>query len=317
MANVPQELSTICRFCLCQNVKLLLPIVKTLHTLLTIEDIERFTGIEIDPTNLSYTVCLECINKLKISTDFRSLCLTNDVRFKLLHSMLISSARSTPHVPIVCIDTSDDDDDPMDCDSFDRSFSGKARNREMLNAAMQGRKSPMEEIITIEDDHHYSANHIELGESSLGSEEEDSDPEDYKNTRLNPCYPVVYGAKKKLGKRKAHLCDACGKWATDLSYHYQTHATEPTFACPHCPTMTKQKNSLVSHIKAVHMKMITKTCEICGKGFIHHKTYRYHMRSHQSEGTTFECKECSKQFIHPSGLEQHMKKCHSIAYKLA
>ncbi|XP_050080792.1 zinc finger protein 37-like [Anopheles maculipalpis] len=318
MANVPQELSTICRFCLCQNVKLLLPIVKTLHTLLTIEDIERFTGIEIDPTNLSYTVCLECINKLKISTDFRSLCLTNDVRFKLLHSMLVSSAESAPHEPT-----------EMDYDSFeqnraehsyDESVSSQSHYGERIHTEkrteyrQQTRNTTKGQTAPGEDAHFYSANYIEPG-VTLVSDEEDIDEKDFIFTQLNTSHFPSVKYERQRGKRKLHLCNVCGIFVKHIPKHIINHEDDITEACPHCPVKMKQKTNLIAHIKTVHLKTINKTCEICGKGFVHHKTYRYHMKSHQDEGRVFECQSCLKTFSHSNALKDHFNRLHNIARK--
>ncbi|XP_050079669.1 zinc finger imprinted 3-like [Anopheles maculipalpis] len=119
----------------------------------------------------------------------------------------------------------------------------------------------------------------------------------------------------KVGKRiypKA-LCDVCGIMVCDINSHVRNHFPATFFPCPHCPVKMKGKTNLKSHIDTVHFKKVGKTCNICGKGFIHHKTYRYHMLGHQSEGKTFECKVCGKIFDKPCGLSDHCKRVHNLA----
>uniref|UniRef100_A0A182WG35 C2H2-type domain-containing protein n=1 Tax=Anopheles minimus TaxID=112268 RepID=A0A182WG35_9DIPT len=161
----------------------------------------------------------------------------------------------------------------------------------------------------------YCANYIEPG-VTLVSDEEDIDPRDLIYTALNPSYPRFGSCQRVKGKRRLHLCDFCGKMVIDISYHYFTHETEPTFACSYCPAKIKTRSSLLAHVKTVHLKTITKTCEICGKGFVHHKTYRYHMSAHKNEGNTYECKLCARTFSHPTGYQQHFKKFHKCINKL-
>ncbi|XP_049292176.1 PR domain zinc finger protein 5-like isoform X10 [Anopheles funestus] len=321
MANILRELSDICRFCLCQNVKQIIPIAKTLDKLLTVADIERFTGIQL--SNMSHAVCLECLNKLKMSAEFRTFCMSNDSRFQMLHSMLVESAEKEA---IECAESSDDDIDMLDFDGLDENDTKNSCNESVSSETykeeisyteehIKCRSQNMERVHDEKSAEDYSANYIEPG-VTLVSDEEDIDPRDLIYTALNPSYPRVGSCQRVKGKRRLHLCDACGKMVIDISYHYFTHATEATFACPHCPAMIKTKNSLLAHIKTVHFKMITKTCEICGKGFVHHKTYRYHMSAHKSEGDSYECKPCSRTFNHPSGYQQHLKRFHSISKKI-
>ncbi|XP_052889911.1 zinc finger protein 283-like [Anopheles moucheti] len=322
MANALRELSEICRFCLCQNERLLIPIAKTLDTLLTIEDIERFSGVKLSTT--SYAICLECINKLKMSVEFRILCLSNDSRFQMLRSMLMECVESKKNEAIECLDVSDDDIDMLNFDYMEESDSENKGNETLLTKTIDQENSYAEkhtgrsqksfntaydERTSMED---YSANFIEPG-VTLVSDEEDIDPKDLIYTPLNPSYPRVGSCQRVKGKRRLHLCDACGKMVIDIVYHFFTHATEANFACPHCPAKIKTKSSLAAHIKTVHLKTIMKTCEICGKGFVHHKTYRYHMNVHKSEGKTYECKPCSRTFSHLIGYQQHIKRFHSIS----
>ncbi|XP_049292177.1 zinc finger protein 846-like isoform X11 [Anopheles funestus] len=318
MASILRELSDICRFCLCQNVKLLIPIAKTLEKLLTIEDIERFTGIQL--SNMSHAVCLECINKLKMSAEFRTFCMSNDSRFQMLHSMLVESAEKEA---IECAESSDDDIDMLDFDGLDENDTKNSCNESVSSGTykeeisyteehIKCRSQNMERVHDEKSTEDYSANYIEPG-VTLVSDEEDIDPRDLIYTALNPSYPRM--DIRVRGKRKLHLCNICGIFVKHMPKHIINHEDDITEACPHCPVKMKQKANLVAHIKTVHLKTIGKTCEICGKGFVHHKTYRYHMKSHQDEGGVFECKACSKTFSHSNALKDHFNRLHNIARK--
>ncbi|EAL42337.1 AGAP012742-PA, partial [Anopheles gambiae str. PEST] len=76
----------ICRFCLCDNETRLDLIATSLDGSLTIESVERFTGIQLHhEEHGSYALCRDCAEKLKQSVAFRDNCLANSALFEQLY----------------------------------------------------------------------------------------------------------------------------------------------------------------------------------------------------------------------------------------
>ncbi|XP_049298801.1 zinc finger protein 54-like isoform X3 [Anopheles funestus] len=73
------KLRQICRFCLNQDEKTLAPIENIFDSYLTIENVERFTGVSIQTNDYAlYAVCSTCTNILQNSVVFRFSCIRND-----------------------------------------------------------------------------------------------------------------------------------------------------------------------------------------------------------------------------------------------
>uniref|UniRef100_A0A182QUM9 ZAD domain-containing protein n=1 Tax=Anopheles farauti TaxID=69004 RepID=A0A182QUM9_9DIPT len=82
MANTVQEITHICRFCLSDDEECLSRIAETVDASLSIEDIERFTGIQLHSDELlTYAICTTCSSKLRKSAIFRCSCIQNDTIF--------------------------------------------------------------------------------------------------------------------------------------------------------------------------------------------------------------------------------------------
>ncbi|XP_052889649.1 zinc finger protein 1-like [Anopheles moucheti] len=345
---------SICRFCLCQDEAYLIPITSLSEFAITMQDLVLFTGVQINADQaVTYAMCLECTNKLKISVTFRNTCLSNDALFHELRAVLAVSADSRRDETVEYLDSEDivEDTDCLVDDESMEYYSGKwspksnqeaLYEEEYIQENLQDVNTNLVEELVNEDDFSYSANYIEPGESLTGDDESEADTFGWpfyadvakrshfvKRKGDIPLPGVMHGdapnpattdydwfEKDRLsGKRKQHLCGTCGLMTNHLKSHTVNHLKDFGETCPQCSKKFKHKTNLVSHIKTVHLKMIGKTCTICGKGFIHHKTYKYHMLTHQSEGKRFECKACSKTFVNAVYLRDHFNRLHNIARK--
>ncbi|XP_052889309.1 zinc finger protein 354A-like [Anopheles moucheti] len=320
MAMASQGMFQICRFCLCQDEALLIPLEDILDFGLAFPDVIAVTGIEINEDNIaSYAMCLECTTKLKSSVAFRNCCLSNESHFQELCAVLSASVKETRTKisnKIELVDSSDESMD-LDLDFLDTNIEDSPGSPQS-NGEPSHNENVIEEpeetsqsINAKEEIFSYSANYIPPGETVF-SEEEYDERYDW-DIRLNPPVAPRPRFKEPYRRTRVHLCDICALLTTSFGSHMKNHAEEGTFSCPHCPAKFKQKNNLAPHIQTVHLKTVTKTCKICGKGFVHHKTYRYHMFTHQDEGKTFECKDCSKTFKNSIYLRDHMKRVHNAA----
>ncbi|XP_035901535.1 zinc finger protein 585B-like isoform X2 [Anopheles stephensi] len=327
----PQEVHNVCRFCLCQDENLLRPIRGTLSSSMTLEDVERFTGLRINAKeSTSYAMCAGCAQTLRSCAKFHQSCLNNDAQFQELLEMLIASAQSIPGVTIEAL--ADNTRDPLnlhfDVDHDDDEGDDDGDNViEIYDDDVDDVYSEHQKIY-INEPETYSANQIDLGEHSasdndeqechfegLGafnraplarlSQEEAKKPREINTKRTRNSY-----APKQL-------CSECGKFVTNYTLHIQLHRNEKKHACPHCPIKMACKGNLVKHIHAVHLKLICKTCKLCGKGFTSNNSYVSHMVSQHGIGDKFQCTECSRFFNHRSTLVDHMQRTHSDVRSLA
>ncbi|XP_053668250.1 zinc finger protein 184-like [Anopheles marshallii] len=319
MAIASQEMFQICRFCLCQDEALLIPLEDILDFTLAFQDVSAVTGLEINQNNsTSYAMCLECTTKLKSSVAFREACRTNDIHFQELCAVLSASFKESRMKIIDTIQFSDNSDESMDLDlDFLDTIIDDSAESSQINDDLSQNENIIEEpeetaqsSDTDQEEFSYCANYILPGENLYSADEDIQYWIDW-DSSLNPSAPPP--APYKRGKRepKYYLCDICGRMVKHIPSHVHVHTDECTYSCEHCPVKFKQKTNLIQHIKTVHLKTVTKTCEICGKGFVHHKTYRYHMLTHQGEGKTFECLDCSRTFSNSVYLRDHINRLHN------
>uniref|UniRef100_A0A453Z102 Uncharacterized protein n=1 Tax=Anopheles gambiae TaxID=7165 RepID=A0A453Z102_ANOGA len=320
----------ICRFCLSEDENYLIPVQDVLDFELTIEDLVRFTGIQLnDEHKASCVVCLECTNKLKISSTFRNACLRNDALFHALCRVVLDSRVQQTYDETVEYLESDfegeansdtyPEDEPIAtdiCPSEDGSSPLPSAVKELQHrtqpSSVVSIASTIEEANSEDELFGYSANYIKPGEILYAEDVVHRSYVDW-NTSLNPKHAPTAPYPRERGKRRLYMCEKCALIVKHLPTHMQVHEETATFACPYCPAKMKQKNNISQHILQVHYKAICRTCKICGKGFVHHKTYRYHMLTHEGEGKRFACQDCSKTFPNAIYLRDHFNRIHNAA----
>uniref|UniRef100_A0A182MSK5 C2H2-type domain-containing protein n=1 Tax=Anopheles culicifacies TaxID=139723 RepID=A0A182MSK5_9DIPT len=255
------------------------------------EDVERFTGIQIKPEYSSlYMMCFDCTRMLKKSAEYRESCISNDVLFRELFVKIE-------------YDGSGDDDDcskeetisielvlPYDQSTEHIQFE---EQQEEING---NTSSNEEDEMTDTPQEHIQLNveNYETVKARLTDDEHNEDAENSSSGDTRGRNPVrqVSKSRSKTSDPGAHLsknysrakqlCVTCGKMVNNLARHQQSHTMEIKRACPHCPVKMVDHSNLLRHIEAVHLKKIVKTCEQCGQGFTHNNTYKSHMTRAQS-----------------------------------
>ncbi|XP_058115857.1 zinc finger protein 227-like isoform X1 [Anopheles ziemanni] len=274
MENTTREISNICRFCLCEND--LLPVSNVASSLLTIEEIEYFTGIQItEEEQRSFATCETCCGAIKKAARFRASCLKNDHEFRELFSVLVESVLQVKDY------------------TWDVTYGDEVVE-----------EGPMIEphetsLITVQltDDNisqFPSRNLISANTSQKTNFSQSDDDSEWEYKR-----------------HIKQLCPICGKMVTNVGLHISSiHDKVKKYSCPHCPLAMALKGNLSRHINEVHKKKIIKTCEQCGRGFCNKNSYLSHMTSIHGTGERYKCQICSKSFSLLSSCKQHMRSWH-------
>uniref|UniRef100_A0A240PKS5 ZAD domain-containing protein n=1 Tax=Anopheles christyi TaxID=43041 RepID=A0A240PKS5_9DIPT len=333
MAKVVHNIHNICRLCLTQDENLLRPVTRTLDTCLTIEDVERFTGIRINLNgNVSYAFCFACTHKLKDSVDFRKSCLDNNDHFQTLQRVLLVSAKGMATEEDVdeksdpldskCVvldddesndnddyeyeyeyEDDDDDDDEDDDDDGDgdgiiiEPAEGPSRN----DFAYTYRVDDSESNNSYVEPPDYSANYIEPCAESQ-SDSNDYEPDDFFGKKNEPykgavVQPAASGAVVKEGPPP----------------EIRTKRTRNSYRPHHLCTMCGKLVTNVSvHISSVHKQERVHACPHCPAVMTHKGNLVKHIHSVHLKLICKTCKLCGKGFTHGNSLISHMLSHHGI-----
>jgi len=110
---------------------------------------------------------------------------------------------------------------------------------------------------------------------------------------------------------RPYQCDACGKsFASNgmLRSHKFAHAPK-IFKCDCCDQAFPRKNTLMVHLRAVHMHEKPYECDICGQKFPRSSSMTRHRRIHTGL-PRYQCHYCDKTTTQRGDLNRHMAKVH-------
>ncbi|XP_041782014.1 zinc finger protein 615-like [Anopheles merus] len=334
MVHTLREITNICRLCLCEELDILVPAKNVFDSLLTSEDVERFTSIQIlADDNVPYVICTDCRNGLRKSAAFRKSCVRNDRIYQQMFSQFIAETRHETDrklLPAIVHRKSEDDFDECEHEFLNEIENVNCDDNGLILASTEQYISCDEELIEL-DNRHDASDTVLVTPAAV-------------NVRAGRSKKLIRPKANKAGKRsktlrltkqadtpKAYsqeqsfvldwpyltkqLCDLCGQMVTNLKRHLLSHTKEAMYACPHCSMKMTDGSNLVRHINAVHMKTIVKTCDACGQGFTHYNTYNSHMRTKHGIGEKFKCKLCPKIFNHKGSLREHISRMHTYESK--
>ncbi|XP_050092975.1 zinc finger protein 77-like isoform X3 [Anopheles aquasalis] len=321
------EISNFCRFCLSQDYESLMPLSSAIESLsFSVQDIEETTGISIlECETTCLAVCSKCSTRIELAVDFRRSCIKENIKFLQLFGHIIDKLRSSDIAEENLEDAARVKNDPLKIEI--------AKQNELTNENTYKSHDdpvlPMEESIepfdirttngqeACDDETRSSEDLPRLSSDTMKSKRKAT------NTKVAARSPNGRKAKSKelfgnsegdipnkSGKRQKRLCGICGAQVYNLSDHTRSHTKQNLHKCPHCPVQMTSASNLRTHVRLVHEKVVVKSCEPCGKGFITYNAYTMHMLTQHNIGKHYQCEICHKIFNTTTSRLNHIKQMH-------
>ncbi|XP_035794613.1 zinc finger protein 208-like [Anopheles albimanus] len=329
------EISNFCRFCLCQDCEILMPLSSAIESLsFSVQDILETTGISIlESETTCLVVCAKCSNRIELAVDFRRTCLNGNVLFMQQFGHIIDKLRASDiveeHVEVTTCVKDDSLVIQMALQNelkYENSFDAHNEpavpvedSQELLDKlTTSGQEDCKDEDSCSEDPSPMGSNMFTSQgittntgvAATISNQRKAKSKERFGNSETDEA-----NKSYTSGKRQKLLCVICGALVYNIIDHTRSHTKENLLKCPHCPVQMANRTNLVRHVHTVHEKKIIKSCEPCGKGFTTHNTYKSHMRAYHNIGAQYQCEICLKMFKHFSNRREHIRRIHIAEWK--
>uniref|UniRef100_A0A2M4CQ31 Putative zn finger n=1 Tax=Anopheles darlingi TaxID=43151 RepID=A0A2M4CQ31_ANODA len=317
------EISSFCRFCLSQDCELLMPLSSAIEDLsFSIQDIQQTTGISILENEITcLSVCTKCSTSIELAVDFRRSCKNGNVKFLQLFGHIIDKHHSydiaeanlehaeyTKNDPLkieIILQTEENSENTLKADIESAWEMEESQELTDEGVICKDENNGSEDIPPVSRNTNSKVTSTATSNHSMAkSKESVGDSEEDKANKQNTS-----------GRNRKRLCGICGALVYNLVDHTRSHTRENLHKCPHCPVQMASGTNLWSHVRAVHEKVIIKSCEPCGKGFLTYNSYKTHMRSFHNIGERYQCKMCQKMFSSTSSRLEHIRRIHIAEWK--
>ncbi|XP_050079670.1 zinc finger protein 501-like [Anopheles maculipalpis] len=325
MSQKVQEMWNICRFCLSQEEDLLAPIATILDSYLTVENVERFTGVTIElHDRVQQAVCVYCTYRLQESIAFLSACTRNDVYLRKLCRLEDKACTPASNMLNEC-----DGQDPLEVKEgqmskkvFENPSNLKKKEKKGIvepkepvidtpstAAVRPANTQPMSNTTNKEDfvqtvEKFYSANYIEPGETSTDSETDECESDEESSSPST--------SNNRNGKRakfaappKQRICfttkEGINLFALSMNEHKKA-------LCDICGKMVVH---IPSHIPT-HTKETKHACPHCPVRMTHKANLMRHINAVHLKIIIKTCELCGKGFSHKNTYLSHMRAHHGI-----
>ncbi|KAJ8707597.1 hypothetical protein PYW07_011274 [Mythimna separata] len=278
--------------------------------------LQETLGISIStpPVEASYTICDECIFKLRDATDFKRQVLMCEQKFTVYcknEQFVVTSDN---------IKLEENDDGVVDYDDdiqIDEHFPEDVKKEYSIEVDI---KHPIEEKVKTENQVHAQEKNLE---SDINAEETNKKSEvpkkrirkktiskegfttkgEQRKNRRNIDLTLIIEVDTETGTK--YSCKDCGglyQTHKDITRHlYKQHST--LFKCEHCSKQLKTLNGFKNHLKLHTGKEIQ--CRYCPKKFAYKSAYKDHLNCHTRE-KIYQCDICQKDFRYKLTLIRHL-----------
>ncbi|XP_049298798.1 zinc finger protein 239-like isoform X1 [Anopheles funestus] len=329
------KLRQICRFCLNQDEKTLAPIENIFDSYLTIENVERFTGVSIQTNDYAlYAVCSTCTNILQNSVVFRFSCIRNDAYLR--EQFLLDETSPASSNVNAC-----EDQDPLETDNdytvfeiYEPLATAIAPDSDSQTALDTTNTPKMvdikQEFNTIDcmktetipnSDSEPRLNAKNTPELLVVKEADCIEPSTIHNTSNQPILSPRNTSQQENVEEEfysANYIEPCESTSSDSEEYETKHDETNNASCTSSMGIVPNSNKKI-HIYKNGVRLFNVSvpqpkalCNMCGK-FV--RKLEKHMVTHTQEAR-YTCPHCAIKMTHEANLDRHIKAVHlKIAIK--
>ena len=138
-----------------------------------------------------------------------------------------------------------------------------------------------------------------------------SDPTFSSVEDLKKCFSNDIDIRKQTCKHLCHICDYGTNKNFTFKRHLSSHGVGERFKCDQCELDFPRRESLKSHILAIHQPKKEHPCDQCDKIYVSHTALKSHIRRNHIV-KRFKCDECPAMFGEEGRLTFHKKSVHML-----